>query len=69
MPMPTWDDLDELHEQASELKFRCVTPEFSANAATAIATLRLAIAAERIADSLEAMQAAGVTGDAPAEPC
>ena len=34
-----------------------------------IATLRLAIAAERIADSLEAMQAAGATGDAPADPC
>jgi hypothetical protein len=55
MPMPTWDELDELHEQASELKFRCVTPRFSANDAAAIATLRLALAAERIADALEAI--------------
>jgi hypothetical protein len=58
MPMPTW-------EQIRDLTNGPYTGAFTHT----VATLRLAIAAERIADALEGMQAAGATGDAPVDPC
>jgi hypothetical protein len=67
MPMPDQFDVRELSNLIRYTEGEGGKPVD--NAATAIATLRLAIAAERIADSLEAMQAAGATDDAPADPC
>jgi hypothetical protein len=67
MPMPDQFDVRELSTLIRYTEGKGGRPVD--NAATAIATLRLAIAAERIADSLEAMQAAGATGDTPADPC
>ena len=57
MPMPSTHEEIQFLVEAGEIRRQTGTSGDEAQAAIALATLRLAIAAERIADALEAIAA------------